>query len=202
MSITAEEKAKVLKVIKRNTSTFIGRIYHKNKQVFVNVSTHQPKDIKLNDHDEVLEDFTVVEVCITNWNERGPTAHGELSKIISLPDNPLADHLYVVNKYLGHRFSYEKHSKIFVGDLEKMEVAINLTRITFPFLFFICLASFFSAILNSHNKFAAAAAAPIILNIVLILVLVLSKSFGDHLVYYLSYGVSLAGFLQLRFLYK
>ena len=45
----------------------------------------------------------------------------------------------------------------FVGDLEKMEVAINLTRITFPFLLFICLASFFSAILNSHNKFAAAA---------------------------------------------
>ncbi len=90
----------------------------------------------------------------------------------------------------------------FVGDLQKMEVAINLTRITFPFLLFICLASFFSAILNSHNKFAAAAAAPIILNIVLILVLIFSRSLGDQLVYYLSYGVSLAGFLQLIFLYK
>ena len=90
----------------------------------------------------------------------------------------------------------------FVGDLEKMTVAINLTRITFPFLFFICLASFFSAILNSHNKFAAAAAAPIILNITLILVLVFSKSLGDQLVYYLSYGVSLAGLLQLIFLYR
>ncbi len=90
----------------------------------------------------------------------------------------------------------------FVSNVEKMEVAINLTRITFPFLFFICLASFFSAILNSHNKFAAAAAAPIILNIVLILVLIFSRSLGDQLVYYLSYGVSLAGFLQLIFLYK
>ncbi|MDC3039557.1 murein biosynthesis integral membrane protein MurJ [Candidatus Pelagibacter sp.] len=90
----------------------------------------------------------------------------------------------------------------FIGNLEKMEVAINLTRITFPFLFFICLASFFSAILNSHNKFAAAAAAPIILNIILILVLIFSKSLGDYLVYYLSYGVSLAGFLQLIFLHK
>ena len=90
----------------------------------------------------------------------------------------------------------------FVGDLEKMEVAINLTRITFPFLLFISLASFFSAILNSHNKFAAAAAAPIILNVVLILVLFFSKSLGDQLVYYLSYGVSFAGFLQLIFLYK
>ena len=89
----------------------------------------------------------------------------------------------------------------FIGDFEKMEVAINLTRITFPFLFFICLASFFSAILNSHNRFASAAAAPIILNIVLILILIFSKSIGDKLVYYLSYGVTLAGLLQLLFLY-
>ena len=90
----------------------------------------------------------------------------------------------------------------FIGDLEKMELAINLTRITFPFLFFICLASFFSAILNSHNKFAAAAAAPIILNIVLILLLIFSINLGDRLVFYLSYGVSFGGFLQLIFLYK
>ena len=90
----------------------------------------------------------------------------------------------------------------FIGDTEKMEIAINLTRITFPFLFFICLASFFSAILNSHNKFAAASASPIILNIVLILVLMFSRLLDDQLVYYLSYGVSLAGILQLLFLYK
>ena len=90
----------------------------------------------------------------------------------------------------------------FVHDFEKMNLAINLTRITFPFLFFICLASFFSAILNSHNKFAATSAAPIRLNIILILILIFSKSLGDQLVYYLSYGVSLAGILQLLFLYK
>ena len=56
----------------------------------------------------------------------------------------------------------------FIGNFEKMELAINLTRITFPFLFFICIASFFSAILNTHNKFASAAAAPVILNLSLI----------------------------------
>ena len=89
----------------------------------------------------------------------------------------------------------------FVNDLEKMDLAISLTRITFPFLLFISLASFFSAILNSHNKFAAASAAPILLNVILIIVLLFSKSLGDELVYYLSYGVSLAGFLQLIFLY-
>ncbi len=90
----------------------------------------------------------------------------------------------------------------FVDDIEKMELAINLTRITFPFLFFISLASFFSAILNSHNKFAAASAAPIILNVILIGILFFSKLLNDKLVYYLSYGVSCAGILQLFFLYK
>ena len=90
----------------------------------------------------------------------------------------------------------------FVDDVNKMEIAVNLTRITFPFLFFISLASFFSAILNSHNKFAATSAAPIILNIILIGILFFSKFLGDELVYYLSYGVSLAGILQLLFLYK
>ena len=90
----------------------------------------------------------------------------------------------------------------FVGNPQKMQFAIDLTRITFPFLFFICLASFFSAILNSHNKFAAAAAAPIILNLVLIGILSFSKYLDDQLVYFLSYGVSLAGILQLLFLFK
>ena len=90
----------------------------------------------------------------------------------------------------------------FVDDIKKMELAINLTRITFPFLFFISLASFFSAILNSHNRFAASSAAPIILNIVLIGILFFSKILNDELVYYLSYGVSLSGIVQLLFLYK
>ena len=89
-----------------------------------------------------------------------------------------------------------------MGDIEKINLAINLTRITFPFLLFISLASFFSAILNSHNRFAAAAAAPIILNIILVGVLFFSKMLNDSLVYYLSFGVTLAGFLQLIFLYK
>ena len=90
----------------------------------------------------------------------------------------------------------------FVKDTNRIDLAIQLTRITFPFLIFVCLASFFSAILNSHNKFAAASAAPIVLNLVLIGILFFGKYLNDELVYYLSYGVSIAGFLQLIFLYK
>ena len=63
----------------------------------------------------------------------------------------------------------------FIDNTAKMELAINLTRITFPFLFFISLASFFAAILNSHNRFAVTSAAPIILNIILIGILFFSQ---------------------------
>ena len=89
----------------------------------------------------------------------------------------------------------------FENDYQKMELAITLTRITFPFLMFISLASFFSAILNSHNKFAVASAAPIILNILLIGVLIFGKILNDQLVYYMSYAVTISGILQLIFLY-
>ena len=90
----------------------------------------------------------------------------------------------------------------FAEDDKKIELAIDLTRITFPFLLFVSLSSFFAAILNSHNKFAASSAAPIVLNLILIGILLFGKYLNDDLIYYLSYGVSIAGFLQLIFLYK
>ena len=83
---------------------------------------------------------------------------------------------------------------------EKLETTISLTRITFPFLIFVSLSSFFGAILNSFNKFAVASAAPIILNIFLILTLLFSNYLNDVLVYYLSYAVTIAGIVQLLFL--
>ena len=89
----------------------------------------------------------------------------------------------------------------FAENSDKLALTVFLTRITFPFLIFISLASFFSAILNSHNKFGAAAAAPIILNIILILILYFVKNDKDVIVKYLSYGVSFAGLIQSIFLY-
>ena len=88
----------------------------------------------------------------------------------------------------------------FSDNSDKFELTISLTRITFPFLLFVSLSSFFSAILNSHNKFAAAAAAPIILNVFLILILIFQSYINDYLVIYLSYAVTFAGIVQLIFL--
>jgi Uncharacterized membrane protein, putative virulence factor len=88
----------------------------------------------------------------------------------------------------------------FADNSDKLELTITLTRITFPFLLFVSLSSFFSAILNSYNKFAVASAAPIILNIFLILILIFQSYLNDNLVIYLSYAVTFAGIAQLVFL--
>jgi len=88
----------------------------------------------------------------------------------------------------------------FFDDNEKFNLAVEFTRITFPFLLFVSVSSFFSGILNSNNRFAAAAAAPIILNIVLILSLIISYFFNLNFANQLSYGVTFAGIIQMFFL--
>ena len=88
----------------------------------------------------------------------------------------------------------------FLEDQIKFNLAVELTRITFPFLLFVSLSSFFAGILNSNNKFAAAAAAPIILNVILIISLALSFMYTLNYAKQLSYGVTIAGIIQLFFL--
>ena len=49
------------------------------------------------------------------------------------------------------------------------ELSYNLLRITFPYMFFICLTAVSSSILNCHEKFSIPAFTPAILNIILII---------------------------------
>ena len=88
----------------------------------------------------------------------------------------------------------------FYENSEKFNLAVEFTRITFPFLLFVSLSSFLSGILNSNNKFAAAAAAPIILNIILIMSLLFSFYFELNIAQSLSIAVTLAGILQFLLL--
>ena len=88
----------------------------------------------------------------------------------------------------------------FFEDSEKFSIAVEFTRITFPFLLFVSLASFFSGILNTNNKFAAAAAAPIFLNIILITSLIISYLLNLNFAKQLSYAVTISGIIQLLFL--
>jgi len=61
----------------------------------------------------------------------------------------------------------------FVDDPEKFALTVDLARIAFPYLLFMALTALLSGVLNSLERFSAAAAAPILLNVVLITTLVL-----------------------------
>ena len=93
----------------------------------------------------------------------------------------------------------------FAEDPEKFDMAILLTRISFPYLFAISLVALLSGVLNSLGKFAAAAAAPLLLNIVLIGVLgalAWTNAYETSAAgVALAWGVSASGFLQLTLLW-
>ena len=83
----------------------------------------------------------------------------------------------------------------------KIELAIELSRITFPYLLFISLVSLQSGVLNSLGKFAAAAAVPVLLNITIITALLAFNDYGVNPAYILSWAISLAGVIQFLWLF-
>ena len=80
---------------------------------------------------------------------------------------------------------------------DSFALAVEMARLTFPYLWFITLASLMGAILNALDKFAAAAAAPCLLNIVMIGALLLFPDALDTPGHVLSVAVALAGLAQL-----
>lgn len=88
----------------------------------------------------------------------------------------------------------------FADEPAKFDLAIELTRITFPYLLFISLVSLLGGILNSLGRFAAAAATPIILNLVLIAALVGATPYLPTPGHALAWGVAAAGIAQFVWL--
>jgi putative peptidoglycan lipid II flippase len=82
----------------------------------------------------------------------------------------------------------------------KHELAVSLTRVTFPYLIFISLVSLMGGILNSLGRFAAAAAAPILLNVCLIGAVVGLAPFTETPAHALAWGVAGAGAIQFLWL--
>ena len=84
----------------------------------------------------------------------------------------------------------------FTEDALRFGLAVELTRITFPYLLLVSLVTLYGGILNALSRFAAAAAAPILLNIAMIATLALAAFFptpGQAA----AWGVLLAGVLEL-----
>lgn len=83
----------------------------------------------------------------------------------------------------------------FTDDPAQRQLAIELTRITFPYLLLITLVTLYGGMLNVMHRFASAAAAPIFLNLSMMATLALAAFFptAGHAA---AWGVLISGFLQ------
>lgn len=90
----------------------------------------------------------------------------------------------------------------FADEPFKFDLAVQFTRLTFPYLLFMALVALLGGVLNALYRFAAPAAAPILLNLVLIAALVGFAGFTETPGHALAWGVAAAGagqFLWLMF---
>ena len=87
----------------------------------------------------------------------------------------------------------------FTADQAKMQLTVELLRITFPYIFFISLVSMAGGVLNTYNKFGIPAFTPVWLNVAMIgAVLFFADRFAEP-IKALAWAVFLGGFLQLVF---
>ncbi|MBL8590546.1 MAG: murein biosynthesis integral membrane protein MurJ [Methylobacteriaceae bacterium] len=87
----------------------------------------------------------------------------------------------------------------FADEPEKFALTVTLTRITFPYLLCMTLVTLHSGALNAHRRFAAAAFAPVLLNLSMIGALAVAFLFPNA-GYAAAFGVLLAGVLELLLL--
>jgi putative peptidoglycan lipid II flippase len=83
----------------------------------------------------------------------------------------------------------------FANDPLRFDLAVSLTRITFPYLLFITLVTLLSANLNAVDRYAAAAAAPVLMNLCLIAALAVAFLFPSA-AYAAAWGMAVAGVLE------
>jgi putative peptidoglycan lipid II flippase len=83
----------------------------------------------------------------------------------------------------------------FSQDPERGQLAIDLTRITFPYLLLVTLVTLYGGMLNVMHRFASAAAAPIFLNLSMMVTLALAAFFPGA-GYAAAWGVLIAGILE------
>lgn len=91
----------------------------------------------------------------------------------------------------------------FASDPDKMDLTVMLTRVMFPYLFFMSLVAMLSGILNSMRRYFLAAIVPVLLNVILIGVLVVALALGidaQATGLWLAWGVFASGAAQLFFL--
>ena len=87
----------------------------------------------------------------------------------------------------------------FSADTAKFALTVELTRITFPYIFFMSLVALSGGILNTWNRFAVPAFTPVLLNLAFIGMALFAAPYFDPPVLVLGWAVFLGGAVQLAF---
>jgi len=84
----------------------------------------------------------------------------------------------------------------FLAD-ERFDLAVDYGRVVFPYILFISLAALLSGVLNATGRFAAAAAAPVLLNVLLVTAMIIARQAGWPIGETLAWTVPIGGIAQL-----
>jgi putative peptidoglycan lipid II flippase len=108
--------------------------------------------------------------------------------------------LFVAAVTIGMPWAMYAFAPGFAADPAKFDLAVDLTRITMPFLAFISLVSLQGAVLNAIERFAVAASAPTVLNMIMIAALLGWPLVAVEPVHVLAWSVTLAGVVEMLWL--
>src|SRR5262245_36881641 len=83
----------------------------------------------------------------------------------------------------------------------RFELAVDMLRWTFPYIFFISLVSLYSGVLNSYGRFSSPAFNPVLMNVVMIVTALFAATHASNPGIVLAIGVFVSGVVQLLFLW-
>lgn len=90
----------------------------------------------------------------------------------------------------------------FISTPERLHEAVEFTRIAFPYVLFVCMAALYTGVLNTIYKFSVGAAAPILMNVVMILAMIFFAHSLETPGHALSWAVLIAGIGQAYWLHR
>ncbi|MDQ8022252.1 MAG: murein biosynthesis integral membrane protein MurJ [Moraxellaceae bacterium] len=85
----------------------------------------------------------------------------------------------------------------FADEPQRFALTVEMTRITFPYIFFMALVALSAGVLNTWGRFAVPAFTPVLLNIAMIAMALFAAPWFDPPVLALAWGAFLGGVLQL-----
>ena len=88
---------------------------------------------------------------------------------------------------------------VYHGQEDKFELAVDMLRLTFPYLLLISMTAMAGSVLNTFGRFAAPSFTPVLLNVSIIGCAILMRPYLDQPVMALAWGVLFAGVAQLTF---